>query len=107
MGGMYGDSFGSHNRTREMTIANRPDCEHCLPIQDVAINHSSRDGHGPVTTRAAFAQWRKDIDSINVPLRTMIKDGKTKYDMAKTLMAEFGREAGGRSITGSLDGDDR
>jgi hypothetical protein len=34
----------------------------------------------------------------------MIKDGKTKYDMAKALLAEFGREAGGLSITGSLDG---
>jgi cyclase len=61
-------------------------------------------GHGPVTTRAAFTQWRKDIDSIRGRLTTLIKDGKTKDDMAKMLVAEFGWEPGGRAIQASLDG---
>ena len=61
-------------------------------------------GHGPVTTRAAFTQWRKDIDSIRGRLTTFIKDGKTKDDMAKMLVCEFGWEPGGRAIQASLDG---
>jgi glyoxylase-like metal-dependent hydrolase (beta-lactamase superfamily II) len=61
-------------------------------------------GHGPVTTRAKFAEWRKDVESIKNRVAAMIREGKTKDDMAKALVAEFGWEPGGRAITNSLDG---
>ena len=36
-------------------------------------------------------------------MRALVREGKTKDDIAKAMVSEFGWEAGGRTITASLD----
>ena len=60
-------------------------------------------GHGPVTNRAGFVRWRSDIDAITNRMRTLVREGKSKDDIAKVMVSEFGWEPGGRTITASLE----
>ena len=60
-------------------------------------------GHGPLTTRTKFEQWRGDVDAIMTRIQALMREGKTKDDIAKAMVAEFGWEQGGRTITASLE----
>jgi cyclase len=60
-------------------------------------------GHGPVTNRAGFVRWRSDIDAITNRMRALVREGKGKDDIARVMVGEFGWEAGGRTITASLE----
>jgi glyoxylase-like metal-dependent hydrolase (beta-lactamase superfamily II) len=60
-------------------------------------------GHGPVTNRAGFARWRDDVNAVTNRIRTLVREGRNKDDVAKAMISEFGWEAGGRTITFSLE----
>ena len=60
-------------------------------------------GHGPLTNRAGFEKWRTDVNAIITRMRALVREGKTKDDIAKAMVSEFGWEAGGRTITASLE----
>ena len=60
-------------------------------------------GHGPVTNRAGFEKWRTDVNGIITRVRGMVKEGKSKDDVASAMVTEFGWEQGGRTITASLE----
>jgi len=61
-------------------------------------------GHGPITNRAGFTKWRADSDSIWKRMATMLRDGKTKDDIVKMLVSDFGWDPMGRATTNSIDG---
>jgi glyoxylase-like metal-dependent hydrolase (beta-lactamase superfamily II) len=61
-------------------------------------------GHGPLTNRAGFTTWRRDVEAITNRVRTMVREGKSKDDIAKALVAEFKWTPDSRAITNSLDG---
>jgi len=61
-------------------------------------------GHGPVTNRMGFTKWRADSDSIRNRMAAMIRDGKTKDDIVKMLVTDFGWDPMGRATTNSIDG---
>ncbi len=61
-------------------------------------------GHGPVTTRARFVEWREEITKIRGRITTMLRENKSKDDITKMLVAEFGWDATGNAVTRSLDG---
>jgi glyoxylase-like metal-dependent hydrolase (beta-lactamase superfamily II) len=61
-------------------------------------------GHGPVTTRAGFVKWRSDIAAIRNRVTGLLRERKTKEDLQKMLIGEFGWDPMGRAIAASLDG---
>ena len=61
-------------------------------------------GHGPVTNRAGFMKWRTDTDAIRNRVTSMVREGKTKDDVTKMLVNEFGWDPMGRATTNSIDG---
>jgi len=61
-------------------------------------------GHGPVGNRAGFVKWRMDTDAIRNRVTSMVRDGKTKDDVTKMLVSEFGWDPMGRATTNSIDG---
>src|SRR5437762_4566640 len=61
-------------------------------------------GHGPVTTRAGFMKWRSDITAIRNRITGMLRERKTKEDVQKMLISEFGWDPMGRAMVASLDG---
>jgi len=61
-------------------------------------------GHGPRTDRAGFVRWRSDVGAITDRVRTMVRGGRSKDDIAQALVSEFGWDPEGRSMVGSLDG---
>jgi glyoxylase-like metal-dependent hydrolase (beta-lactamase superfamily II) len=61
-------------------------------------------GHGPVTDRAGFMKWRTDTDAIRNRVTSMVREGKTKDDVTKMLVNEFGWDPMGRATTNSIDG---
>ena len=60
-------------------------------------------GHGQTTNKAGVQAWRDHMVAIRNRVGTMLREGKTKADVAKVLISEFGWEAGGRALTNSLD----
>ncbi len=61
-------------------------------------------GHGPVTTRAGFTKWRSDITAIRNRITGMLRERKSKDDIQKMLISEFGWDPMGRAMQASLDG---
>jgi cyclase len=61
-------------------------------------------GHGTITNRAGFTKWRADSDSIRNRMATMLRDGKSKEDIVKMLVSDFGWDPMGRATTNSIDG---
>ena len=61
-------------------------------------------GHGPVTNRAGFVKWLADTDAIRNRITAMVREGKTKDDVTKMLVNEFGWDPTGRATTNSIDG---
>lgn len=61
-------------------------------------------GHGPLTNRAGFTKWRSDVDAIRNRMATMLREGKTREDIQKMLVSDFGWDPMGRAMTNSIDG---
>ena len=61
-------------------------------------------GHSPVTNRAAFMKWRSDITAIRNRITSMLREHKTRDDIGKMLVSEFGWDPMGRAMQASLDG---
>jgi len=62
-------------------------------------------GHGPVMKRADLIKFRDNFLNLNRRVSGMLRDGKGKDDVMKTLVADFGWSAtgmGARSIDGLL-----
>ena len=47
-------------------------------------------GHGPVSTRADLAKFRADLETMRTRLIGLIKEGKTKSELAKILEDDYG-----------------
>jgi cyclase len=60
-------------------------------------------GHGAVADRAWFERWRTDVNSIMTRIRALVREGKTKDEIATAMINEFGWEKGGRTIAVSLE----
>jgi len=59
-------------------------------------------GHGPVSTRADVEKWRADLIALRDRLRGMLKQGASKADLEKVLIADYKWPAGGLAL-GQLD----
>jgi cyclase len=62
-------------------------------------------GHGPVSKRADLIRFRDNFLNLNRRVSGMLREGKGKDDVMKTLVADFGWSAtgmGARSIDGLL-----
>ena len=85
-----GGSFAGREKTGDAAL--RLDFQTAVP------------GHGPVTTRAGFMKWRSDITAIRDRITGMLRERKTKEDVQKMLIGEFGWDPMGRAMVASLDG---
>jgi glyoxylase-like metal-dependent hydrolase (beta-lactamase superfamily II) len=52
-------------------------------------------GHGPVSTRQDLAAFRADLETMRSRLAGMVKQGKSKDDIVRTLEADYGWRAAG------------
>jgi glyoxylase-like metal-dependent hydrolase (beta-lactamase superfamily II) len=59
-------------------------------------------GHGPVSTRADVEKWRADLITVRDRLRAMLKQGASRADLEKMLIADYRWPAGGLAL-GQLD----
>ena len=59
-------------------------------------------GHGPVSTRADVEKWRAQLIALRDRLRAMLKQGASKADLEKVLIADYKWPAGGLAL-GQLD----
>jgi glyoxylase-like metal-dependent hydrolase (beta-lactamase superfamily II) len=55
-------------------------------------------GHGPLTNRTGFLEWRKDVEVIINRVTSMAREGKTNTDIQKLLVTEYGWEMTGMPI---------
>jgi cyclase len=60
--------------------------------------------HGTVATRDDLAKFSANIEAARTRIREMVREGKTRDDIAKVLVAEFGWNPKGVGITGDLPG---
>lgn len=75
-------------------------------VGDAIINldfDTAVPGHGPTTNKAGVQSWRDQMVAIRNRVGTMLREGKTKADIEKVLISEFGWEPGGRALAASLD----
>jgi hypothetical protein len=56
-------------------------------------------GHGPIAKRADLVKWREEIERLQNRLAAMIRDGRSKDEVTKMLVDEFGWDPKGRPIT--------
>jgi cyclase len=62
-------------------------------------------GHGPMTNRAGFLQWRAAVDVMTNRMRSMVREGRTKTEIEEMLVNEFKWERTGmpfRSVEGMI-----
>jgi len=85
-----GGSFAGREKTADAAL--KLDFETVVP------------GHGPVTNRAGFVKWRSDITAIRSRITGMLRERKTKEDISRMLVTEFGWDPMGRAMQSSLDG---
>lgn len=52
-------------------------------------------GHGPVSTKADVAKFRSDLEAMRTRLIGLIKQGKSKDDIANTLESDYGWKSKG------------
>jgi cyclase len=60
--------------------------------------------HGPIATRDDLAKFAANIEAARARVRDMVREGKTRDDVAKVLVGEFGWNPKGVGITGDLPG---
>jgi cyclase len=61
-------------------------------------------GHGPVTSREMLATFVANTQKLADRVATLVKEGKSKEDVAKMLTAEFAWPPGGFNMQLGLDG---
>jgi cyclase len=61
-------------------------------------------GHGPMATRDDLIKFRAAVDATRIRVRAMVRDGKTKDDVAKVLINEFGWNPMGIGIRNDVPG---
>jgi glyoxylase-like metal-dependent hydrolase (beta-lactamase superfamily II) len=59
-------------------------------------------GHGPIAKRADLVKWREEIELLQNRLAVMIREGRSKDEVTKMLVDEFGWDPKGRPI-GTVD----
>jgi cyclase len=62
-------------------------------------------GHGPLTNRAGFMTWRKDIETVRNRVTAMVREGRTTAQIQEVLVSEFRWETMGapiRSVEGMM-----
>ncbi len=47
-------------------------------------------GHGPIMKKADLVQYRQNFEKMQTRVRTLVREGKSKDDVAKVLTEEFG-----------------
>jgi cyclase len=60
-------------------------------------------GHGPVGKRADIMKWRAEIEKLRNRLTEMVHQGKSKDEVTKMLIDEFGWDPKGRATTNSVE----
>ncbi len=60
---------------------------------DIAI-----PGHGPVSDRAGLMKFRADFETMRNRIGGMVRGGRSRDDIAKTLVSEFGWAPGGLAV---------
>jgi len=60
-------------------------------------------GHGPVAKRADIIKWRAEIEKLRNRLTEMVHQGKSKDEVTKMLIDEFGWDPKGRATTNSVE----
>ena len=61
-------------------------------------------GHGPIQKKADMMKYRDGIDKFTKQMSQMIRGGKSKDEVAKTLQSDFGWDPKGLQMTRGLDG---
>lgn len=61
-------------------------------------------GHGAIATRDGLVKFRAAVDATRIRVRAMVRDGKTKDDVAKVLINEFGWNPMGIGIRNDVPG---
>lgn len=61
-------------------------------------------GHGPMATRNDLIKFGSAIDATRVRVRSMVREGKTKDDVAKVLIGDFGWNPMGIGIRSDIPG---
>jgi cyclase len=60
-------------------------------------------GHGPVGKRADVVKWRAEIEKLRTRLTEMVHQGKSKDEVTRMLIDEFGWDPKGRATTNSVE----
>jgi glyoxylase-like metal-dependent hydrolase (beta-lactamase superfamily II) len=75
---------------------------------DAAMNAWDFDtvipGHGPVTTKANLLTYRNNVDKLRSRAAGLVREGKSRDEIGKVMMAEFGWAADGLQMQWSLPG---
>ena len=60
-------------------------------------------GHGKVSTRQDLVKWKAGLETLRNRVAGLVREGKSKDDVVKVLVAEFGWSAtGARSVDGLI-----
>jgi len=60
-------------------------------------------GHGPIAKRADVLKWRAEIEKLRSRITEMVGQGRSKDDVTKMLIGEFGWDPKGRATTNSVE----
>jgi len=61
-------------------------------------------GHGAVTDKAGLLAYRNNVDKLRARAQSVIREGKSKDDLAKVMQAEFGWQPNGLQMQWSIPG---
>jgi cyclase len=61
-------------------------------------------GHGPVAKKADLLAYRNNIEKLKNQVSGLIRQGKSKDDIAKVMTSDFGWQPGGLQMTRGFDG---
>ena len=61
-------------------------------------------GHGPIAKKSDLLAYRNNVEKLKTRVTGLIREGKSKDDIAKVMTAEFGWMPGGLQMTRGLDG---
>jgi glyoxylase-like metal-dependent hydrolase (beta-lactamase superfamily II) len=61
-------------------------------------------GHGPVTNKAGLLTYRNNVEKLRNRAQSLIREGKTRDDVAKVMTAEFNWQANGLQMQWSMPG---
>jgi len=61
-------------------------------------------GHCAVTDKAGLLAYRNNVDKLRARAQSIIREGKSKDDLAKVMQAEFGWQPNGLQMQWSIPG---